>query len=101
LKDGDRTSSAERVEYDDASNVAILRGSKDQPARSTTPDQTLSAATIRYNLDTGSVVALGPVTGEFQDGEPAAGTPATASTPAPANTPGPNPDSPPATPDGP
>ena len=101
LKDGERTSSAERVEYDDASNVAILRGSKDQPARSTTPTQTLSAATIRYNLDTGSVVALGPVTGEFQDGEPAAGTPATAPIPAPANTPGPNPDNPPATPDGP
>ncbi|MFC4456057.1 LptA/OstA family protein [Deinococcus sonorensis] len=86
LKDGARTSRAERVEYDDAANVAILRGSKEQPASSATSDQTLTASVIRYNLDTGSVVALGPVSGEFQDGESGSGagpavTPSTPSAP--------------------
>ncbi|WP_407540110.1 LptA/OstA family protein [Deinococcus radiomollis] len=70
LQDGARTSSAERVEYDDAANVAILRGTPGSPARSVTADQTLTASVIRYNLDTGSVVALGPVGGEFQDSAP-------------------------------
>ena len=69
LKNGARTSSAERVEYDDAANVAILRGSAGSPAKTVTADQTLTASVIRYNLDTGSVVAIGPVAGEFQDGE--------------------------------
>ncbi|GGR08317.1 hypothetical protein GCM10008957_21310 [Deinococcus ruber] len=68
LKDGDRTSSAERVEYDDAGNVAILRGTPQNPATSVTADQRVTASVIRYNLDTGSVVALGPIGGEFQDG---------------------------------
>lgn len=68
LQDGTRTSSAERVDYDDAANVAILRGTPGNPARTVTTDQTLTAAVIRYNLDTGSVVALGPIGGEFQDG---------------------------------
>ena len=80
LKNGARTSSAERVEYDDAANVAILRGTADRPAKTVTADQTLTASVIRYNLDTGSVVAIGPVAGEFQDGE----TPGTA-LPLPAN----------------
>ncbi len=71
LKDGDRTSSAGRVEYDDAANVAIMTGTPDNPATSVTPDQTLTASVIRYNLDTGSVVAVGPIGGEFQDGDPA------------------------------
>lgn len=71
LKDGDRTSRAGRVEYDDAANVAILTGTPDSPATSVTPDQTLTASVIRYNLDTGSVVAVGPIGGEFQDGDPA------------------------------
>ena len=70
LKDGDRTSSAGRVEYDDAANVAILTGTPDSPAVSVTPDQTLTASVIRYNLDTGSVVAVGPIGGEFQDSDP-------------------------------
>ncbi|MGY2892627.1 LptA/OstA family protein [Deinococcus sp. UYEF24] len=68
LKDGARTSSAERVDYDDAANVAILRGTPGSPAKTVTADQTLTASVIRYNLDTGSVVALGPIGGEFQDG---------------------------------
>ena len=80
LKNGARTSSAERVEYDDAANVAILRGTAERPAKTVTADQTLTASVIRYNLDTGSVVAIGPVGGEFQDGQ----TPGTAS-PLPAN----------------
>ena len=73
LKDGARTSSAERVDYDDAANVAILRGTPGSPARTVTADQTLTASVIRYNLDTGSVVALGPIGGEFQDGTPSSG----------------------------
>ena len=86
LKDGERTSSAERVEYDDASNVAILRGSDTAPATSVTADQRVTARVIRYNLDTGSVVALGPIGGEFQDNAPtgagASGTPGTPAAPA-------------------
>ncbi|GGJ80992.1 LptA/OstA family protein [Deinococcus aquiradiocola] len=81
LRDGSRTSTAERVEYDDTANVAILRGTPAAPARSVTSDQTLTASVIRYNLDTGSVVAVGPIGGEFQDG-PAA--PTQSGTPAPA-----------------
>ena len=85
LKNGARTSSAERVEYDDAANVAILRGTAESPAKTVTADQTLTASVIRYNLDTGSVVAIGPVGGEFQDGQtPGTQTPGTAS-PLPAN----------------
>ena len=75
LKDGDRTSSAGRVVYDDAANVAILTGTPESPARSVTPDQTLTASVIRYNLDTGSVVAVGPIGGEFEDGPADGGTP--------------------------
>ena len=75
LKDGDRTSSAGRVVYDDAANVAILTGTPDSPARSVTPDQTLTASVIRYNLDTGSVVAVGPIGGEFEDGPADGGSP--------------------------
>ena len=90
LKNGARTSSAERVEYDDAANVAILRGTAERPAKTVTADQTLTASVIRYNLDTGSVVAIGPVGGEFQDGQtpgtqtPGTQTPGTAS-PLPVN----------------
>ncbi|ULH15242.1 LptA/OstA family protein [Deinococcus sp. KNUC1210] len=88
LKDGDRTSSAERVEYDDAGNIAILRGTPQNPATSVTADQRVTASVIRYNLDTGSVVALGPIGGEFQD---------SAATPAPTTTePGTTPAPPPA-----
>ncbi len=80
LKNGARTSSAERVEYDDAANVAVLRGTAERPARTVTADQTLTASVIRYNLDTGSVVAIGPVGGEFQDGQtPGTQPPGTAS----------------------
>jgi len=87
LKDGTRTSSAARVEYDDAANVAILRGTAEVPAKSVTADQTLTASVIRYNLDTGSVVAIGPIGGEFQDGAP--DSPATpVQVPAPVQPPG-------------
>ena len=82
LQDGARTSSAERVDYDDAANVAILRGIPGSPAKTVTADQTLTASVIRYNLDTGSVVALGPIGGEFQDGNPAT-TPAPVTAPVP------------------
>ncbi|WP_424951135.1 LptA/OstA family protein [Deinococcus sp.] len=91
LRDGVRTSTAARVEYDDAANVAILRGTPGAPAETVTSDQTLTASVIRYNLDTGSVVALGPVGGEFQDGEPggAAGSGGPAVVPVPSTPPRP------------
>jgi|GEM_PF-1630594 len=91
LKDGTRTSSAARVEYDDAANVAILRGTAEAPAKSVTSDQTLTASVIRYNLDTGSVVALGPIGGEFQDGTPdSAATPVQTPLQSPVQPPGPS-----------
>jgi lipopolysaccharide transport protein LptA len=69
LQDGTRTSSAERVEYDDAANVAILRGTEGAPATSKAKDQDLRARIIRYNLDTGDAVAIDPVGSSFDDGE--------------------------------
>jgi lipopolysaccharide export system protein LptA len=106
LKDGTRTSTAERVDYDDEANVAILRGSDINPAKSVTPDQTVTATVIRYNLDTGSVVAIGPIGGEFQDGEPGTApgtpgqTPQAPGNPNPAPVPNPDPSQPPRTPGG-
>lgn len=69
LRDGDRVSTAARVEYDDANSVAILRGTPDAPAESTTPKETIRAQTIRYNLDTDEIVVQGKITGKFEDGE--------------------------------
>ncbi len=69
LKSGTRISTAERVEYDDKSNVAVLRGTSEHPAESVDgKSSTVRGLTIRYNLDTGRVSAQG-VTGEFQDSE--------------------------------
>jgi lipopolysaccharide export system protein LptA len=84
FRDGERTSRAARVDYDDTRNIAIMRGTPERPAESVTPRDSLKAQTIRYNLDTGEVVALGPgggITGTFEDGEPSGATPGT---PAPA-----------------
>lgn len=103
LKSGQRTSSAERVVYDDASSIAILYGTADKPASSTLNGDVFRAQAIRYNLDTGDIDSRGPVTGTFQDGEAEASGAAPASTPAappssapaPAGAPTVNPNQPP------
>ncbi len=72
LKNGARTSTADRVDYDDAANVAILRGTPGTPAESVSGPDTIRAPLLRYNLDRNTVVAVGsadqPITGEFEDG---------------------------------
>ena len=76
LKQGDRTSSADRVDYDDNANTAILHGSPDSPAQTQTPTELLRAQTIRYFLNTGEAVVedeKGGITGKFDDGEPTDG----------------------------
>lgn len=100
--DGDRTSKAARVDYDDTANVAILRGTAERPAETATPRDSLKAVTIRYNLDTGEVVALAPkggIRGTFEDTEDTTGTPGsgTPTPPADGTTP-PAPPTPPQTP---
>lgn len=69
LRSGNRVSRAGRVEYDDNANVAILRGSAEQPAESVEGGDAVRALVIRYNLDTGRVVAQ-QVTGQFEDKDP-------------------------------
>ncbi len=91
LRDGERTSKAGRVDYDDGQNVAILRGTPGQPAETITPGETLRAETIRYNLDSGEAVVVrgtNPITGKFDDGDPATSPtsgPPTSGSPAPGN----------------
>ena len=87
LKNGTRTSSADRVDYDDAANVAILRGAAGAPAVSVDGTDTIRAPVLRYNLERNTVIAIRsddtPITGEFQDGEPdtPAGNPSSAPQP--------------------
>lgn len=79
LTNGDRTSKAERVDYDDAKNVAILRGSPGKPAQSVKGKDILCAAVIRYYLNTNNVDTIAPkdesgaisgtITGSFSDGD--------------------------------
>ncbi|WP_293911597.1 LptA/OstA family protein [Deinococcus sp.] len=81
LTSGERTSKAERVDYDDAKNVAILRGSPGKPAQSVKGKDILCAAVIRYYLDTNNVDVIaskdesgaitGTITGSFSDGDEA------------------------------
>ncbi|MBB6099295.1 hypothetical protein HNR42_002733 [Deinobacterium chartae] len=68
LKSKDRTSTAAEVEYDDTRNIAILRGTPENPARSQSGKDVLRAISIRYNLETNDVVASNPVGSTFQDG---------------------------------
>ncbi|MBZ9750032.1 LptA/OstA family protein [Deinococcus sp. HMF7604] len=83
--EGGRVSKAARVEYDDASNIARLYGTPEQPAQSVKGGDTLSAGTILYDLDRNEVRAVKPeggtITGEFIEGE-AAGTPSAVPPPA-------------------
>ncbi|MGL5004503.1 MAG: LptA/OstA family protein, partial [Casimicrobium sp.] len=64
-----RTSTAERVEYDDKANLAVLFG---KPAISRRLDNTdeIKGERLEYNLDTNDVVIEGDkdvITGEFDD----------------------------------
>lgn len=90
---GGRVSWAARVEYDDQANIARLIGTPEQPAESIQGRDVLRAGVLLYDLGRNEVVARagegGTITGEFQDGEPDAGTPVTP------------PSEPPATPDAP
>ena len=88
FRDGERVSKAGRVDYDDAKNIAILRGTADQPAETSKPGETLRAETIRYNLDSGEAVVVRgtkPITGTFEDGAPDASPVAPAQDSAPNN----------------
>ena len=73
LTNGDRTSKAERVDYDDARNVAILRGVPGKPAQSVQGKDILCAPIISYNLDRNTAVVLRgdapTITGSFDDGD--------------------------------
>ncbi len=73
LKNGTRTSTAGRVDYDDAANVAILRGGANGVAESVDGKDVIRAPVLRYNLDLNTVVAIRsketPITGEFDDGD--------------------------------
>lgn len=70
LNSGDRVSSAEEVEYSEKDNVAILRGTAQNPAKSTKGKEELTAEVIRYNLETNDVVATtanNSIKGKFED----------------------------------
>ncbi|GGJ21357.1 LptA/OstA family protein [Deinococcus roseus] len=70
LTSGERTSSADEVEYSEKDNVAILKGTAQNPARSTKGKEELTAEVIRYNLDTNDVVATtknNSIKGKFED----------------------------------
>ncbi len=74
LKNGTRTSSAERVDYDDAANVAVLRGAPGALAQSVNGQEIICAMIIRYNLDLNTVTAVDNISGQFPDGEGSAST---------------------------
>ncbi|WP_206431609.1 LptA/OstA family protein [Deinococcus psychrotolerans] len=67
LKNAGRVSKAARVDYDDAANVAILRGSPDKLAESVNGEEVICALVIRYNLDLNTVLAEGQIGGQFPD----------------------------------
>jgi lipopolysaccharide export system protein LptA len=79
LTSGERTSRAERVDYDDAKNVAILRGSPGKPAQSVQGKDILCAPIISYNLDRNTAVVLKgdspTITGSFDDGDAGTSSP--------------------------
>lgn len=71
---GGRISKADRVEYDDAANVARLYATAEHPAVSTKGSDRISISQgyIYYDLTTNGVVvwdSKGSLSGEFQDGE--------------------------------
>lgn len=73
LKNGTRISQAEQVEYDDAANVAILRGSAEALAQSVNGSEVICAQVIRYNLDQNTVTAIGGIVGTLPDDDGGSG----------------------------
>jgi len=67
LVQGGRTSTAEGAVVREKDRVAFLYGSKDKPVRSQDKDGFVEGTKVLYNLDTGDVVVLEGVKGEFQD----------------------------------
>ncbi len=66
VQDG-RTSTADSAVVREKDRVAYLFGSKDKPVRSQNKDGFVEGTRVLYNLDTGDVVVLEGVKGEFQD----------------------------------
>lgn len=66
VQDG-RTSTAESAVVREKDRVAYLYGSKDKPVRSQNNDGFVEGTKVLYNLETGDVVVLEGVKGEFQD----------------------------------
>lgn len=66
VQDG-RTTTADSAVIREKDRVAYLFGSKDRPVRSQNRDGFVEGARLLYNLDTGDVVVLEGVRGEFQD----------------------------------
>jgi len=66
VQDG-RTSTAESAVVREKDRVAYLYGSKSKPVRSQNKDGFVEGTKVLYNLDTGDVVVLEGVKGEFQD----------------------------------
>jgi len=66
VQDG-RTSTAQGALVREKDRIAFLYGSKDRPVRSQNKDGFVEGTRVLYNLDTGDVVVLEGVKGEFQD----------------------------------
>jgi len=66
VQDG-RTSTADSAVVREKDRIAYLFGSKDKPVRSQNKDGFVEGSRVLYNLDTGDVVVLEGVKGEFQD----------------------------------
>ncbi|AWR86535.1 DUF5666 domain-containing protein [Meiothermus taiwanensis] len=66
VQDG-RTSTAESAVVREKDRIAYLYGSKDRPVRSQNKDGFVQGTRVLYHLDTGDVVVLEGVQGEFQD----------------------------------
>jgi hypothetical protein len=66
VQDG-RTSTAQGALVREKDRIAFLYGSKDKPVRSQNKDGFVEGIRVLYNLDTGDVVVLEGVKGEFQD----------------------------------
>ncbi|MDW8425822.1 MAG: DUF5666 domain-containing protein [Meiothermus sp.] len=66
VQDG-RTSTAQSAVVREKDRVAYLYGSRDKPVRSQNKDGFVEGTKVLYNLDSGDVVVLEGVRGEFQD----------------------------------
>jgi lipopolysaccharide export system protein LptA len=66
LQDG-RTSTAESAVVREKDRIAFLYGTKEKPVKSINKDGTVEGTRLQYNLDTGDVVVLEGVKGEFRD----------------------------------